>query len=150
MSDFRPCRECKDWKGCLLTLSEREWFGYHHLRFCPIQVFWLLRYEEILRGFGWPVAEDALGGMSGVTIKQGNFVQVAEAFAELDPRIERTRLKGKLLRAECKMPSTNKVEYRFEFLSEDAKDALYYVSGDKRKKSPFTTWLAKKRKREGR
>ena len=145
MSDFRPCRECKDWKGCLLTLSEREWFGYNHIRFCPVQVFWVLRYEDILRGRRWPTPQDiALGGDSSKVATAGEFTPTSEVLAELEQRLERTRLKGEVLKAQCKV--VEKVEY----LSESAKDALYYVSGDKRKKSPFTTWLAKKRKREGR
>ena len=146
MSDFRPCRDCKNWNKCLLTLNEREWFGYQHVtdKYCPFHVFWLVKYEEVLRGFGWPTAEEALGGMSKVTKAQGNFVQVSEAFAEIGPRIDNARVKGDLLREECKRRE------QVEHLSETSKEVMAYVTGRSPKKTPFTTWLAKKRKREGR
>ena len=126
-------------------MSEREWFGYQHIRFCPTQVFFLLKYDEILRGHGWPIPDDtAPGGMGSQNLSEADFVKVSVILAELDQRLERTRLKGEVLRAQCRYVT------QVEYLGESARDALYYVSGDKRKKSPFTTWLAKKRKREGR
>ena len=143
MSDFRPCRECKDWGKCLLTEREREYFGYHHIRYCPVQVFFLLKYDEILRGRAWPVPDDtAPGGMGMRVLSEADFAKVSLVLAELDQRIERTRLKGEVLREQCKNRE------RVEHLSDNAKDALYYVCGDNRKRDSFTSWLAKKRYRE--
>ncbi len=142
MSDFRPCRDCKDWGTCLLTESEREWFGFQHVRYCPVQVFFLLRYDDIIRGHAWPVPDDtAPGGMSSKVLGEGEFVKVSLILADLDERIAKTRLKGEVLREQCK--NREKVEY----LGDNAKDALYYVIGDNPRGTSFTVWLAKRRKR---
>ena len=142
MSDFRPCRECKDWKMCVLTESEREWFGYQHVRFCPVQIFFLLRYEGIMRAKAWPVPDDtAPGGMSTKVLGEADFVKVSLILAELHERLAKTSLKGEVLEAQCKVVD------KMEYLSDNAKDALYYVSGDSRKDTDFTTWLRIRRHR---
>ena len=134
MSDVRPCRECRDWRNCLLTSSEREWFGYQHIRFCPIQIFWLLRYEDILRGRAWPVPDDsAPGGMGSKTLSEADFVLSSTLLAELDDRLNQVKpnIVGEKLRDECKI--RDKVEY----LSDEARDALYYIVGSNRSEVPF-------------
>jgi hypothetical protein len=140
VSDFRPCRECKDWGKCLLTESEKDWFGYQHIRYCPQQIFWLLKYEEIIRGYRWPAPSDmALGGISSMALSDAAFVSISIILAELDYRLNRTSLKGELLSEQCKRRD------RIEYLSNNAKDALYYIAGASRKGTPFTVWLAKER-----
>lgn len=136
MSEFRPCNECKDWDNCLLTEDEKDWFGYHHIRYCPQQVFWLLKYDDIIRGHRWPVADDtALGGMGGQTLSEATFTKVSRILAELDGRLEKTGDKGDILREQCKNRD------RVQYLSDKAKDALYYVVGDNPKSTSFVDWL---------
>ena len=143
VSDFRPCLKCEDWKRCLLTESEKDWFGYQHIKYCPQQIFWLLKYEEIIRGHRWPLPNDmAPGGMSSITLSDAAFVSVSVILAELDYRLDKTSLKGELLIEQCK--NREKLEY----LSDNAKDALYYVAGANRKETPFTMWLAVNRYRK--
>ena len=140
MSDFRPCRDCKDWKMCMLTLSEREWFGYQHIRFCPIQIFWLLKYENVLRGKAWPVPDDtAPGGMSSQQLSEANWAKVSLILAELDARLKQCKpsLKGDLLRAQCKDKDVERVEH----LTDDASDALYYIGGFDRRGQKFSKWV---------
>ena len=146
MSDFRPCLKCEDWKRCLLTESERHWFGYQHIRFCKHHVFFLLKYEDVIRGRAWPTSDEALGGSSNQTLSEAAWVKVSLLLAEMDVRLDKIRpsLKGELLRNECKLPEKDKLEY----LSDDAKDALYYVVGANRKETPFTMWLAVNRYRK--
>jgi len=144
MSDFRPCRECKDWNNCLLTEGEKDWFGYQDLRFCPQHIYWLLRYEHILRGRKWPEPDETIGGMSGKTITEATFAKVSLLLAEIYSRLDSCGWKGKLLSAECKDHERDKMEY----LSRDAKDALYYVAGDNRKDTPFSVWVRMKRYRK--
>ena len=70
--------------------------------------------------------------------------------AEIEQRLERTHLKGEILRAQCKEWDPKENDFRIkrmEYLSDNAKDALYYVSGDKRRATSFTVWLAKRRKK---
>jgi hypothetical protein len=142
VSDFRPCRECKDWKACLLTESEKDWFGYEHIRFCPQQIFWLLRYERIIRGKRWPVPDNTvLGGMGGQVLSEATFTKVSLILAELYARLESAGTKGELLSSQCKEPERDKLQY----LDDKVKDVLYYVAGDKRKQTSFPVWLAKRR-----
>ena len=152
MSDFRPCRECRDWKRCLLTETEREWFGPRHCwRFCPLHVFFLFRYESTLRGHRWPVLDTNTGDMITRTISEAAFTKSSDLLAELYSRINGWELKGrrisgtgwkgKLLISQCKNPDIMKIQW----LDPDAKDALFYVSGDKRRTTPFAVWLAKRR-----
>jgi hypothetical protein len=105
-------------------------------------VFFLLKYEDDIRGRAWPSDGRALGGSGGHVLGEANWVKVSTVLAELDDRLSKVypSLKGDLLRAECKDPKKEKIEY----LSQDAKDALYYISG-RRKDTSFTVWLAKRR-----
>jgi hypothetical protein len=134
MSDFRPCRECKDWDICLLTESEKDWFGYKDIRYCPQQIFWLLKYRELIMGHRWPVAPDAApGGPSSTLLSDAVFVSVSTVLAELDTRLSKTGWRGKLLAEEC--INRDKMLY----LSDEAKHALYYVAIGKGRK--FSDWL---------
>jgi len=105
-------------------------------------VFFLLKYEDDIRGRAWPTSDEALGGSSTRVVSDAVWVSVSLMLAELDTRLSKIypSLKGNLLRSECKDPKKDKLQY----LSDDAKDALYYVAG-KRKDTPFTVWLAKQR-----
>lgn len=142
MTDIRPCRDCKDWNLCSLTESEKEWFGYQHVRFCIHHIFWLLKYEEIIRGKAWPIPDElAPGGMRPQILSEAAFVKISVVLAELSYRLSRCGDKGDLLSEECKR--REKVQY----LSDKAKSALYYVAGDNRKKTSFRVWQGMKRYR---
>ena len=144
VSDFRPCRECRDWRTCLLTETEKDWFDHIDCwRLCPLHVFFLLRYESVLRGHRWPVVDENTGGMTNRVVSDAVFTKASLLLAELYQRLDRTGLKGELLAEQCKV--RDKVEY----LSDNAKDALFYVSGDKRKLMSFVDWLRKRRERHG-
>ena len=136
MSDYRPCRECQDWKRCLLTESEKHWFGYQHITFCKHHIFFLLKYEDDIRGRAWPSSDEALGGSSNQTLSDAAWVSVSLLLAELGARLDTIcpSLEGELLRDQCKLRD------RVEYLSDDAKAALYYISGPDRRLTPFKTW----------
>ena len=102
-----------------------------------MHVFFLLRYESVLRGHQWPVLDENTGHMANRVVSDAVFVKASLLLAELYQRIEKTGDKGDVLAAECKVPEKVKIEY----LSGKAKDALFYVAGDKRKKVSFTDWL---------
>ena len=137
MSDFRPCRQCRHWDNCLLTEGEKHWFGYQHIRFCKHHIFFLLKYEHDIRGRAWPTSGEGLGGGTSQRVSDAAWVSVSLLLAELDQRLSRTGLKGKLLASECKDPDLDNLEY----LSPESKDALYYIAGDRRKAVSFTDWL---------
>jgi hypothetical protein len=67
-------------------------------------------------------------------IAEARFARAVLVIAELDKRLVRTGLRGELLAEQC----INRE--RMEYLSDDAREALYYVSGWQRKPSPFRVW----------
>jgi len=142
LSDFRPCRECRDWDRCLLTESEKHWFGYQHIRFCKHHVFFLLKNRDIIRGRAWPNSDEALGGSSTQTLSDAAWVSVSLLLAELDTRLDKTSIKGELLAEQCV------TREKMAYLSAHAKEALLYISGWRRKETPFNVWLATRRYRK--
>jgi len=132
VSEFGDCRKCRDWKGC----PGKEWFGYQEIKWCPQQVFWILKFADILHEGHWPVPDaTAPGGMRGKSVTEAAFAKVALVIAELDTRLSKTNWRGRLLTEECKNRD------RMDYLSNDAKDALYYVVGWRRKDRSFSVWL---------
>jgi hypothetical protein len=128
-----------------LTESEKDWFGYQNIRFCPQHIFWLLKYEDIIRGRRWPIPDNTVpGGIGGQVLSEAAFSKVSLILAELYDRLGKTGIKGELLASQCKEDKREKMEY----LSDNAKDALYYVAGGNRKDTPFTVWLAVNRYRK--
>ena len=137
-----PCLVCTDYKSCPLNENEKESFEYWQIRWCPQQVFWLLKYADIIHEGRWPVADTtALGGMSGKVLTEAAFTKAALLIAELDYRLAKTGWRGQLLIEQC--INREKMLY----LSDDVKDALYYVAGWNRKDRDFTAWLKDRRYR---
>ena len=125
------CRRCKDWRGC----PGKEWYSYSEVRWCAQQTFWLLKYAETLRQGIWPIPEMIVPFGSRPSIStEAAFTRACEVIAELDKRLETTGWRGRLLQEEC--VNREKIMY----LSDDARSALYYVSGWRRKDSPFLVW----------
>jgi len=69
-------------------------------------------------------------------IAEARFARAVLVIAELDKRLVRTGLRGELLAEQC----INRE--RMDYLSDNAKDALYYVSGWSRNPRSFAQWLA--------
>ena len=134
------CRDCRNWRGC----PGREWFSYSDIQWCSHQVFWLLKYAEILHQGQWPVPDErAEVGLHGKkVIPEAPFAKVIAIIAEVDYRLQRTGVKGELLAEQA--VNREKMLY----LSARAKDALYYISGWKRKDRSFTDWLKDRRYRQ--
>ena len=95
-----------------------------------------------MRGYGWPTIEEAMGATGGRIASEASFVAVTDAMAELDSRLDQIKpnLSGEVLREQCKR--REKVEY----LSDEARNALYYVAGANRRKTKFSVWMAKRRR----
>jgi len=72
---------------------------------------------------------------------EAKFVKPETVIAEIETRLERTGWRGKLLQEEC--INREKMMY----LSDEAKAALYYVSGWKRKQMDFRSWRKQRRHR---
>jgi hypothetical protein len=138
-----PCLICRDYRKCPLTEKEKEAFEYWQIHWCSQQAFWLLKYAEMIHEGKWPVANTtAPGGMSGKVLTEAAFVKVVLLIAELDYRLAKTGWRGRLLAEQA--INREKMMY----LDDDAKDALYYISGRSRKDTEFNVWLAMRRYRK--
>jgi hypothetical protein len=104
-------------------------------------VFWLLKFAEMLRVGIWPSPEITVAGVRGQMNTEASFTKAVRAISEVDIRLSSTGWRGRLLCEEC--INREKMMY----LSDDAKEALYYVSGWRRKDTPFRTWRAMRRYR---
>ena len=134
------CRHCKTWGDC----PGLSWYSYADVCWCVQQVFWLLKYAETLREGRWP-APDATcdprirGKMMST---EATFTKAIRIMAEVDSRLQRTGWRGRLLAEQC--INREKMMY----LDDDAKDALYYVSGWSRKALPFEAWRKQRKYRQ--
>lgn len=140
MSD--TCRSCKSWRDC--PTPDRAWYSYGEIRWCKYQVFFLLKWAEYLDVGIWPAPETTCEAPKKTISKDAQYVNAAVIMGELHSRLEKTGLKGKLLAEQCKNRE------RVLYLSDEAKDALYYVSGWRRKGSPFSNWLKDRRYKHNR
>jgi len=125
------CRSCRTWKGCT---HDRSWFGYQEIRWCAYQVEWLISNSDMLRKGQWPAEETGSGPGSRQFKSEGSFVKASVVVAELDARLKSTGVCGKLLVALVESGGT------LGTLDRDARDALYYISGWRRKVTSFRAW----------
>jgi hypothetical protein len=130
------CRDCKDYRGCIPP----EWFNYAEIRFCPYQVLWVIANSDIFRAGHWPKNPngDDSSGQKGIKAEAA-FVKPILILAELESRLERTGIQGKLLVAQIE------AGYEFNMLDREARDALFYVKGWRRKRISFIDWKRKRR-----
>jgi len=137
-----PCLICTDYRQCPLTEKEKESFEYWQIRWCSQQNFWLLKYAELIHKGQWPVADaTAPEGMSGKVLTEAASAKASLLIAELGERLSKTGWRGRLLAEQA--INREKMHY----LDDDAKDALYYVSGWRRKGRNLSSWLKDRRYR---
>jgi len=133
------CRHCKDWKGC----EGKTWYSYGDVRWCGQQVFWLLKYAETLRIGLWPTPDaTADPRIHGQMSAEATFTKSIRIIAEVDLRLKRTGWRGRLLAEQC--INREKMMY----LDDDARDALYYISGWNRRALPFEAWRKQRNYRQ--
>ena len=128
---MKDCRKCRSYKDC----TGKPWYHYGAIRRCIYQVVWIREHSEILRVGTWPSDPDGAGYIDP-EIKTGYkseayFEKPVGILAEVEYRLNRTGVSGKLLRAEV----LAEVE-----LSEEARDALMYCKGRRRKDMSFMAW----------
>lgn len=103
----------------------------------------MLKWAWVLRQGRWPAPESVVEpGVRGKMSTEALFAKAILIIAELDQRLARTGLRGELLVEQC--INREKMEY----LSDDAKEALYYVAGWARKDMKFHDWRKKRKYRE--
>lgn len=143
---MKDCQKCRTYKKCLghsslvKTKEGQEWvswYNYGEIRFCPLQVKWIIENSVILESGDWPPDPDDKSlkdwGKPSYA-SEGYFVKSVGILGEVEYRRARTGTAGKLLKAE--------VAASLE-LSEESQSALMYIKGWRRKKQNYNEWKKK-------
>lgn len=132
------CRDCKDWRFC----EVRDYFALSDIKPCPFQVVWLLATFTRKREDGeyefwidkWMPDPSHTELASSSTFKSP-FESIACLSAEINWRLNRTGKDGKELMMDVLNGTLN-----IEYLCEDARNALEYISGNKRRRVSYAEW----------
>jgi hypothetical protein len=121
-----------------------EWYNYSEFNFSRDQVLWAILHLQELRDGKWPVNHKETGYTEAPLIArqiqaEAGFIKPASIAAEIDWRLERTKIEGKLLIAEVIAESP--------YLSDESRSALNYISGWKRKKLDYGNWVKQRKYR---
>jgi len=144
----QDCRRCKRWKGCpgkwysYTENGERvdeEWYHYGDIRWCPIQVIWILQHAEIFRAGNWVARHEESGGSRQLKT-EAYFVKAGIAITEIEARLESVPNQGELLITQVEDGRT------LGNLSDGAMAILMYVKGWRRKRISFRRWQRKRQK----
>lgn len=131
------CRNCKRPRDC----PGKDFYTYPDIRWCRHQVIWILQNAGTLHAGQWPQPQDNVGG--NINIKtEANYTKCIRTIAEVDDRLARAGIYGKLLRAQ--------VEAGREYgqLDHEAYMALIFVSGWDRRRQSFRAWGKQNRYRQ--
>ena len=136
------CRDCKDYRECPYGTG-LDYYHYGLIRFCPFQCIWIIANSGILEGGDWPKDPDNLDSNSGQrNLKaEARFTKPVLILAEVTYRLGRTGIQGKLLVAQIE------AGWEFDDLDREARDALMYVKGFRRKKDNFVKWKKERKYR---
>ncbi len=131
-----------------------DWFSPRQITFSREQMVWLIENREILQEGKWPSEhiETGYSGGKGKTVGHSApfetpIIHIAEvndrldAITELEARLTAASFDGKLLVAEIESGKT------ISELSFEARTALNYISGWKRKRMSLSDWRKKYRYR---
>lgn len=135
---MKDCRDCRSYKDCV----GKPWYHYGEIRWCPYQVVWIIESLEVLATGGWPPNPEGTGYIDP-KIKTGYaseayYVKPVGILAEVEYRLRRVGIHGKLLKAEVLAGLD---------LSDESRSALMYVKGWRRKRMGFRTWAKERRYR---
>jgi hypothetical protein len=136
----RICYRCKTWNKC----PTYSYYEPGDIRFCPRQVIFLISIQEYLDEGLWPYeAKQEILPTKPVYRPNARFVTAADFNAELDVRMRNGGRDAQTLKHEVAV-----LHAVFETLSYAAKNALFYVSGNNRKKIKYGVWLSQKKWRK--
>lgn len=131
----KDCKRCQDYRDCI----GKPWFHYGEIRFCPYQIMFIVENVEILGAGNWP---DSPTGSSWTdpAVRTGyrseaHFTKPVEIVGEVNYRLKRTGVDGKLLREQVENGKA------IDDLEPEARSALMYVKGWRRKKIGYKRWL---------
>ena len=128
------CNKCKDYRKCL----GKEWYSYGEVRWCPFQCLWIIEHLDLIIIGKWPPSPEGSTYTDSsikrsVPLSYASFEKPCDIVAELEVRLRKTGVDGKLLIAEVQAGKT------FE-LSKEAQTALMYIKGWRRKRLTYSNW----------
>ena len=131
------CQKCK----ALETATCPTNFEPSDIRFCQVQMFWLIYYLETLEEGYWPEltieqSKVALG-------KHAPFESSVLCAAVINQRLKTTGDAGKALVGEIQRGEIKD----YDFLSSPAQEVMKYIRGKRNKKDTFPQWRADKKRR---
>ena len=118
------------------------WWKPSEIVFSRLQVLWLVENRGVAGE--WPVNEAETGytDMTKVMIspsRHAYFERPCQVYAELDYRIKKTGVDGKLL--------VRQIQHEELYLEPEAKSALNYICGYERKRMKYRDWKRQRRYR---
>jgi len=128
------CRDCNPkYNAC----GGKEWYDPGDIKYCTFQNVFLIENMEELENYIWPEAPSGYRPLCIPTssLQKAYFVMYETILAELYLRLKRTKTDGKLLCSEIKQG------LRIKELSREARSALWYISGGRKKRS-YGMWKA--------
>lgn len=140
------CRNCKKEKLYKECTGGKAWYSYEDIWFCEFQMLWLISHIGELSLQKWPQnpLENQDVEMPVNTRRMPNvayFIKPSTILAELMWRLRRTGKDGETLMDEVLKAGI----VSRELLSRHAQSALDYITGWRRKETPFSVWKAKKK-----
>ena len=122
-----------------------DWFKPSEIRFTREQCIWIIVELVIGKIDTWPTNPAGSGYTDAQWSKKSKrrpgayFVEACDFRSEMELRLERTNTDGKLLLAEIGAGE--------EYLSDESKNALNYISGYRRRRMDYLNWLRQRRYR---
>ncbi len=143
--DCLSCYRRVDRQGCY----GKEWYGPKEIQYCVHQIMWIIYNLPDLREGIYPRDPRVTGytdpfGKSNVRNQTASHVIPCEIAAELRVRVSQCGVEGKLLLAETLLGQS------FGCLSPEARTALYYCCGRRRKSTSYRQWIALRTQRKDR
>jgi hypothetical protein len=142
------CRSCRDWSTCP---EDQTWFALPEIRYCRRQIIWIvaefIRVEGrqiVMERYTWPSEKQETGYTQAPETQHAinshaPYERVCQVVGEVGKRLERTGKDGRILVFETKSGNV---------LSQDARNALNYSCGNKRKNMRYGDWLRSRRFRQ--
>lgn len=124
------CRHCKD-RDCI----GKDFYNFAEIRFCIHQIMWVIRNAGVIGIGKWPDDSNGDNNAGSKVIKtEASFVKPIIILAEVESRLKKTGIHGKLLVAQIEAGR------EFNELDKEARDALFYVGGWRQKREGFNAW----------
>ncbi len=140
---MKQCSKCRSWDDC----NGHDFFNIQEIRYCPFQICWAiaclitLHVDQYVSADRWPRKEsgytEAPPTQHSVS-PHAPYEAVKRETGEIIKRLERTGKDGRLLVLGVHSGQSIKE------LSTDARWALGYVSGWRRKRQSYSRWRIEK------